>query len=289
MANPVGRVQSDVPLNEPAEALDPHGLSLDPAAPDPTGPDPTERHPIDGGSSYSEAPHAAAAPEEAQPSKPPVRKRPAELPSANRVTREVYGSARNIDINGSPIERSEQERIRYYFYPTWRSQLLNLCGFAGLCVFCIVGSYYIPYVVIPGKLFSFYGKTVMLHLPVLILFPGFMLGRILVNIYDAKFIIDESGVEAQIGLVSFNLRQPRLRWEDIRGSEPQQTLWERLLGIGSVLVGSAMTQDVEIVMSGVANPRAIQLLIQGERDRRLKEMRAPGNNREYRVNAVMSD
>ena len=30
-----------------------------------------------------------------------------------------------------------------------------------------------------------------------------------------------------------------------------------------------MTQDVEIVMEGVANPRAIQLLIGGERDRRL--------------------
>ena len=274
MANPVGRVQPGVAPEEPAELLDPHGLHLHPES-----------------SVNAEAPQAP--PHASGPGVSPVAAHPTrhapESEATPRVTREVYGSARNIDLLGSPIERSEQERIRYYFYPTWRSQLLNLCGFFGLCFFCIVGSHYIPYVVIPGKLFSIFGTTVMLHLPVLILFPGFMLGRILVNIYDAKFIIDESGVEAQIGLVSFNLRQPRLRWEDIRGSEPQQTIWERLLGIGSVLVGSAMTQDVEIVMSGVANPRAIQLLIQGERDRRLKEMRAPGSNREYRVNAVMSD
>ena len=54
--------------------------------------------------------------------------------------------------------------------------------------------------------------------------------------------------------------------------EPNQTIWERLFGIGSVLIGSAMTQDVEVVMGGVANPRAIQLLICSERDRKLKEL-----------------
>ena len=37
-----------------------------------------------------------------------------------------------------------------------------------------------------------------------------------------------------------------------------------------MLVGSAMTNEVEIVMEGVENPRAIQLLIGGERDRQLQ-------------------
>lgn len=207
-----------------------------------------------------------------------------------RPTREVYGSAKNIAELGSPIDRAQDERIRYYFFPTWRSQLLNLLGFFVLCVICIWASHTIPYLVVPGPLFSIFGTTVYLYLPVLVLLPGWMLGKILINIYDAKFIIDETGVEAQIGLVSFSLRQPRLRWEDIRGSEPQQTIWERILGIGSVLVGSAMTQDVEIVMSGVANPKAIQLLIQGERDRRLRELRGAGNRAsEYKIHAVLSD
>ncbi len=138
----------------------------------------------------------------------------------------------------------------------------------------VVVSNWVPALVVPGSLFSLGDTTYYLHLPILVLLPGAMLGKILINIYDAKYIIDERGVEAQIGLVSLNLRQPRLRWEDIRGVEPNQTIWERLLGIGSVLVGSAMTQDVEIVMSGVANPRAVQLLIGGERDRRLRELQA---------------
>ena len=44
------------------------------------------------------------------------------------------------------------------------------------------------------------------------------------------------------------------------------------MGIGSVLVGSAMTGDVEIVMEGVPNPRAIQVLINKERDRHLHKL-----------------
>jgi hypothetical protein len=191
--------------------------------------------------------------------------------------KEVYGSAENIAALGSPIERAADQPIRYYFYPTWRSQLVNLCMFFLLCVLAIVISKYVPLLIIKGSLFSLWGTTYFLHLPLLSLFPGAMLGKILINIYDAKYIIDERGVEAQIGLVSLQLRQPRLRWEDIRGVEPTQTIWERLLGIGTVLVGSAMTQDVEIVMGGVANPRAIQLLIGGERDRRLKQLQASGS------------
>ena len=200
--------------------------------------------------------------------------------------KEVYGSAEAIEEHGSPLARANEESIRYYFYPTWRSQLLNLCLLALLFVVTVVVSHWVPALVVPGSLFSIGDTTYYLYLPILVLLPGAMLGKILINIYDAKYIIDERGVEAQIGLVSLNLRQPRLRWEDIRGVEPNQTIWERLLGIGSVLVGSAMTQDVEIVMTGVANPRAVQLLIGGERDRRLRELQASGSHLKQ---AVFSD
>jgi uncharacterized membrane protein YdbT with pleckstrin-like domain len=197
--------------------------------------------------------------------------------SGSLPVREIYGSPENIEREGSPIARSEDEApIRYYFYPTWRSQCLNLCGFFVLCILTVVVSKYVPALVVAGSLFSLGDTTYYLHLPVVVLLPGAMLGKILINIYDAKYIIDDHGVEAQIGLVSLTLRQPRLRWEDIRGVEPNQTIWERLLGIGSVLIGSAMTQDVEIIMSGVANPRAVQLLIGGERDRRLRQLQSSG-------------
>lgn len=190
---------------------------------------------------------------------------------------EVYGSPRNISEIGSPIAHSGRERVRYYFYPTWRSQLLNLIWFGLTSILSIVASQNGPsWLVVRGSIFSFGSTTVYLDVPILVLIPGFVLSRVFIAVYNAKYIIDDGGVEAQIGLVSLNLRQPRLRWEDIRGSEPQQTIWERILGIGTVLVGSAMTQDVEIVMNGVPSPKTIQLLIQNERERRMQELRNIG-------------
>lgn len=184
--------------------------------------------------------------------------------------KEIRGTPRNIVQYGSPVERIEVAPIRYYFYPTWRSQLFPLIGFFVLTLLSIKASSIFPWSIIPGSLFSLGNTTFTLHLPLFYLLPGFMLLKILVYIYDSKYIIDGRGVEAQVGLVSLSLRQPRLRYEDIRGVEPNQTLLERILGIGSVLIGSAMTQDVEIVMEGISDPRAIQLLIQAERDTRAK-------------------
>ena len=170
----------------------------------------------------------------------------------------------------SAAKRPIDSHVRYYFYPTWRSQLFPLIFYCIASISCIWISHTVDWLVLEGKLFELGSNVYFAKLPILILVPGFILGKILLYIYDSKYIIDERGVEAQIGLVSLHLRQPRLRWEDIRGVEPNQTLWERILNIGSVLVGSAMTNEVEIVMEGVPNPRAIQLLIGSERDRRLK-------------------
>lgn len=192
--------------------------------------------------------------------------------------REIYGSAENIEKIGIPSESKDVAHIRYFFYPTWRAQLLQLIAFFAVCAMSIAVGKMIPALTIKGPLFSIGDNTVFLFFPLQILLPFAMLARILMKMYDSKYTIDVDGVEAQIGLVSLNLRQPRLRWEDIRGVEPNQTLFERILGIGSVLVGSAMTNEVEIVMEGVANPRAIQLLIGAERDKRLKELRRSGSS-----------
>ncbi len=186
--------------------------------------------------------------------------------------KEIYGSPGNLEKLGSPSDYDGMN-VRFYFYPTWRSQLFPLIGFFISSILCIYISNNFEISVIKGKLFDIFGTRLYLHLPLLSLIPALVLGRLLISIYDSRYIVDERGVEAQIGLFSMSLRQPRLRYEDIRGVEPVQTIWERILGIGGVLIGSAMTQDVEIVMEGIADPRGVQLLIGGERDKRLKELK----------------
>lgn len=178
--------------------------------------------------------------------------------------------------NLASVVKNEDLSARYYFYPTWRSQIFPLIGFFLMSYLCIVASRseFLDWTVIQGKLFTTGSRVYFLHLPLLSLLPAFLIGRVLFFMYNARYIIDNKGVEAQIGLVSLSLRQPRLRYEDIRGVEPKQTLLERILGIGNVLIGSAMTFEVEIVMEGVTSPRAIQLLIGNERDRRLRTLGA---------------
>ncbi len=193
---------------------------------------------------------------------------------------DVFGDAPVVkDSNGNRVEDLDDGGTRYYFFPCWRSQFLNLIGFFITSVGAVwVSQELAKYVVITGELFSTSSTQYVLNLPILTLVPGFFLVKVLIHIYDAKYIIDDAGIEAQIGKMSLNFSQPRIRWEDIRGVKPEQTIWERILDIGTVSVGSAMTQETEIVMKGVASPRSIQLLIEHERAKRHAEMKQMGSS-----------
>ena len=187
------------------------------------------------------------------------------VPTGNTDSDEALISGDNLLV--------EEARHAVVFFPTWRSQMGNIIAFVLLSFATVyLSNGPLSFMVLKGKLFPLGNDMLWLHFPVLIMIPAYFLMRVLVAVYDSKFIIDDRGVEAHLGLVSFNLRQPRLRYEDIRGVEPTQTLVERMLGIGTLLVGSAMTFEVEIVMEGIDNPRAMQELINRARDAYLKKI-----------------
>lgn len=174
--------------------------------------------------------------------------------------------------------RSMPDVQRVVIHPTWRAQLFTLIGYLILFwVTIIVSNLEEDVFVIEGNLFNIFGYELVLHFPWLSMINLAVLFKLLFFMYNAKYLVDDQGVEAQIGLWSNNLRQPRLRYEDIRGVEPKQTILERILGIGTLMVGSAMTFEVEIEMSGIANPRAIQHLINVERDKQLKALKQSGS------------
>jgi len=187
-------------------------------------------------------------------------------------TLDIVWSLKNVEKYGSAVEQYPEKNIRYHLFPTWRSQLGNLLLFLLTSLVTISASNWVDWTIIKGELFSFNGTSYQLHLPILIFLPGLILTKILVRIYDSEYIIDGRGVEAQVGIVSFMLRQPRLRFEDIRGVEPSQTIIERLFTIGQLEIGSAMKEDVEIVMEGISDPRAVQLFLSEEIERSLRRI-----------------
>ena len=133
------------------------------------------------------------------------------LAHGDRPLHEVYASLGNISRLGLPSDHKEAIQLRYYIYPTWRAQLGPLIFYFVLAILTVVLSRYIPLLVIKGPLFTIGETRYWLYLPILVLLPGAMLGKILIYMYDAKYMIDDNGVEAQVGLASMSLRQPRLR------------------------------------------------------------------------------
>ncbi|MCB0339394.1 MAG: PH domain-containing protein, partial [Bdellovibrionales bacterium] len=121
----------------------------------------------------------------------------------------------------------------------WRSQLGRCIAFFGLSVVAVVLSSYFPGSVIKGELFTLFGWRISLSLPLFTLVPLYALMRLAWPIYDAVFMIDKRGIEMKTGILSLNQRIVRVRYEDIRSIELDQTLMERALNVGTVGIGSA--------------------------------------------------
>jgi uncharacterized membrane protein YdbT with pleckstrin-like domain len=150
----------------------------------------------------------------------------------------------------------------------WRSQIGRLLAFAVLMAIGLGVSRVWPGSIISGELFHMGNAAVILRLPIALL-PGFCaLIFVIIPIFDAKLIMDKRGVEMESGILNFNYYLARVRYEDIRGVDLDQTVLERFLNIGSVSIGTAATEGIEIFMTGIASPRAVQELIQRERDAR---------------------
>ncbi|RMD88144.1 MAG: PH domain-containing protein [Candidatus Dadabacteria bacterium] len=155
----------------------------------------------------------------------------------------------------------------------WRSQIPKLVIYFALCVASIILSRKFPGTIIHGKLFSIGSITIWLRFPLFTLLPLWGLLNVIYPIYDALFTIDGNGVEMRKGILSLRQNIIRVRYEDIRVIEVQQTLLERILNIGAVEVGSAATGKIEIVFDRISSPHELQRAIQAEKDARLKRAR----------------
>jgi len=150
----------------------------------------------------------------------------------------------------------------------WRSELWGIALFLFLCVLSVWLSWEFPSTVIAGKLFSFSSLSVVLQLPVLWLAPLMTLMIVMARIYNVRYVIDARGVEALVGRLALEQRITRVRYEDIRSVEIDQSLWDRVLDIGTVLVSTAANAGVEVVLEGIAAPTEVQDMLQRERDSR---------------------
>ena len=152
----------------------------------------------------------------------------------------------------------------------WRSELVRLALFVALSAGCVVLSRMFPSTIISGKLFSAGDSTYILRLPLLWFIPMWPLMSAIFNIYNVRYSMDSRGIESRVGIISMNQSITRIRFEDIRSIETEQTLVERFLDIGLLEMGTAATDGFEMAFSGIASPKKVQETIQRERDARIQ-------------------
>lgn len=167
----------------------------------------------------------------------------------------------------------------------WQSEVPRLIIFFIACALSIFLSRLFPHSVIRGELFSFGERTVILDLPLYWLVPASLFIELLFRIYNVRYAIDPRFIEARVGILSLNQNIVRVRFEDIRGVETDQTLLGRALDFGDVQIGTAATAEMEVILRGIGAPREVREMIEHERDVRIALARKAAAGDESRMAA----
>jgi hypothetical protein len=161
-----------------------------------------------------------------------------------------------------PVAKGE----RVVFPKTWRSEIDGLFFFAVFIAGGIALSINFPGSIITGPLFDVGAYRLSMSLPLYWLVPVWWLSTLLFRIYNVRYSADERGLEAVTGILSFSQTITRLRYEDVRSLELDQTLLERVLDVGELEIGTAGTAGIEMVFEGISEPFRVKTMIQDRRE-----------------------
>lgn len=153
----------------------------------------------------------------------------------------------------------------------WRSEIKRLALFLFFCIAAVIGSDMFPATVLTGSLFTIGNYDIVLHLPMLwLMFPMSCLVLTIHSIYNVRYTVDHTGVEARMGILSLTQTVVKVRYEDIRSVEIPQGVIDRMLDIGRLEISTASTQGIECVLAGVEAPEEIRDMLYRERDAMVK-------------------
>jgi len=93
----------------------------------------------------------------------------------------------------------------------------------------------------------------VLLLPLLV--GAYFLGRALIHVYSTDYIVTDKRIVVKTGV--FSTKRTEIRVADVRGVDMSRSMWQRMIGVGTVAIGTAATAAAEIVMSDVSDPQKI--------------------------------
>lgn len=140
-----------------------------------------------------------------------------------------------------------------FMHRSWRSLAHWIALFIAFGIFTVYISR-----TIPGTIFvleiPFFGFNLGVYLPLFVLPCALLLVRPIFLMYDARDEIRCHHVLSMDGICSLRKNTSAYAYENLLGVHVRQTLWERIMGVGTIEAGTAMTDKAEIQVEGIANP-----------------------------------
>ncbi|MHB8742902.1 MAG: PH domain-containing protein [Sulfuricaulis sp.] len=147
--------------------------------------------------------------------------------------------------------------MNYRSHPAWRNQWWRIASIAPLPIIFVLA-------LIWEERHSAEMPLRVVLVAVAALF-GYLLTTILYHRYLWRYTINTENIESCRGLIGRQVRSIRL--QDLRNINVNQTLMQRILGVGDVEFSSSAGSDVEVVFFGVHDPMGIKALAQRLQDR----------------------
>ncbi len=156
------------------------------------------------------------------------------------------------DPGSSPGDSPEEPDNTYAVRPAWRCQWWRIAAAALMPILFVLALLW-------GERYFSAANLRAAQVIIVAVFVYLVVG-ILYRHYVWRFRLDADNVESQEGLIARKVRSIRLR--DLRNINVNQTLAQRLLGIGNVEFSSSAGSDVEVVFFGVSRPMRVKALAQ---------------------------
>jgi uncharacterized membrane protein YdbT with pleckstrin-like domain len=156
------------------------------------------------------------------------------------------------DKEEPPAPSPEKETMKYIARPAWLNQwwqmgLMFLMPFVIVLAYLRGNQYFSPdnlrvvYVVCAG---------VFVYLTVVVIYRR----------YSWAYTIDSDTIESREGIIARKVKSIRIR--DLRNINVNQTLFQRIVGVGDVEFSSAGGSGIEVTFIGVDDPLKIKALAQ---------------------------
>jgi len=88
----------------------------------------------------------------------------------------------------------------------------------------------------------------------------YLIAVVLYRRYSWRYKIDDATIESREGIVARKVHSIRIK--DLRNINVNQTLWQRLVGVGDVEFSSAGGSGIEVAFLGVDKPMQVKALAQ---------------------------